>query len=204
MAATESDLLARWTSLVGSGEASLFCWTDLVNRWSEPHRRYHGLAHLVAVLSIVDGLAASDAVRLAAWYHDAVYDPTRSDNEEASAELAESTLPAVGVDPARVAEVSRLVLITKTHQYDVADADAALLCDADLAVLAAPSTAYVGYANAIRAEYAHVPDPEFRAGRTKVLTELLARDRLFGTVAFAAMESAARHNMRAELVLLDT
>lgn len=202
MAAAEFDLLAGWTSLTGSSEGSHLLWTDLINRWSEPHRRHHGLAHLVAVLSLVDGPTSSDAVRLAAWYHDAVYDPTRFDNEECSAELAAATLPTVGVDRATVAEVSRLVLVTRTHQYDAADTDAALLCDADLSILAGPASAYVGYANAIRAEYAHVPDPEFRAGRTKVLTELLGRKRLFGTAAFAALESAARDNMQAELALL--
>lgn len=173
-----------------------------MNRWSEPHRRYHGLAHLVAVLSLVDGPTSSDAVRLAAWYHDAVYDPTRSDNEEVSAELAETTLPPVGVDPATVTEVSRLVLVTKTHQYDAADVAAALLCDADLSVLAAPPTAYVGYVNAVRAEYAQVPDEAFRVGRAAVLRSLLDRPRLFGVLR--DLEEPARRNLTAELALLAT
>lgn len=206
MSAVEPDLLARWTAVVGSGEASRLCWTDLVSRWSEPHRLYHGIAHLVAVLSIVDAHDGAtndgDAVRLAAWYHDAVYDPTRSDNEERSAELSQASLSTLGVEPETAGEVSRLILVTKTHQYDAADADAALLCDADLSILAAPPEAYVRYANAVRGEYAHVSDEAFRTGRTAVLDSLLARDPLFGTTDFAGLEAPARRNMHAELVLL--
>ncbi|MGI8531028.1 MAG: HD domain-containing protein [Geodermatophilaceae bacterium] len=206
MPAVQPDLLARWTSVVGPGEASRGAWTDLVSRWSEPHRHYHGLAHLVAVLSIVDDHASTvddaDPVRLAAWYHDAVYDPTRTDNEERSAGLARTALSPLGLGTATVAEVCRLVMVTKTHRYDAADADAALLCDADLSILAAPPPVYVGYVNAIRAEYAHVPDSEFRVGRADVLTSLLARDRLFGTTGLVALEQPARDNMRAELALL--
>lgn len=205
MSASEPDLLARWTYVVGEGEESRGCWTELISRWCQPHRHYHGLTHLVAVLSIVDSLASTavdaDAVRLAAWYHDAVYDPTRSDNEERSAELADATLPPLGVEPARVAEVRRLVVVTKAHGYDAADANAALLCDADLSILAAPPAAYVAYANAVHAEYAHVSDAAFRAGRAEVLDALLGRERLFSP-AFAALDEPARANMRAELVVL--
>jgi len=141
-------------------------------------------------------------VRLAAWFHDAVCDPRRPDNEERSAGLARTALSPLGLGTATVAEVCRLVMVTKTHRYDAADADAALLCDADLSILAAPPPAYVGYVNAIRAEYAHVPDSEFRVGRADVLTSLLARDRLFGTTGLVALEQPARDNMRAELALL--
>ncbi len=206
MSVADPDLAARWPSVVGTGEASRACWSDLVGRWSEPHRHYHGLAHLVAVLSIVERHTSSatdaDVVRLAAWFHDAVYDPTRPDNEELSAELVAAWLPLLGMDPGRTAEVVRLVLVTKTHRYDAADADAALLCDADLSILAAPPPTYAGYAAAIRAEYAHVPETAFRLGRVDVLRSLLARDPLFGTADFAGLEAPARRNMLTELVLL--
>lgn len=199
-------LLAEWNAVVGDGVGARDAWADLVQRWSEPKRRYHGLAHLVAVLAVIDRHAAvaadPRAVRLAAWFHDAVYDPTRSDNEEASAVLAGQRLTALDVPDALVSEVQRLVRLTVTHRYADSDANAALLCDADLAVLAAPPAAYVGYANAIRTEYGHVPDGEFRAGRAEVLTGLLARERLFGTTALRELEEPARRNIRAELVLL--
>lgn len=199
------DLLSSWTAITGAGGAD--AWADLMARWAEPHRRYHGLAHLTAVLSIVDIHAEAaddpDAVRLAAWLHDAVYDPARSDNEEQSAQLAEQLLPALGQAPQRVTEVARLVRLTATHERAGDDRNAVLLCDADLAVLGSPPAAYVAYANAIRAEYAHVPDDTFRAGRAAVLHRLLERTALFGLPALAALEQPARDNLRAELQLLE-
>ncbi|MFE1792376.1 hypothetical protein ACFW7J_28950, partial [Streptomyces sp. NPDC059525] len=91
----------------------------LLAAWAEPQRRYHTTAHLADVLARVDVLAAHaadpTAVELAAWFHDAVYRPDRSENEERSAALAERALPELGVGPARTAEVARLVRLTVTH-----------------------------------------------------------------------------------------
>jgi predicted metal-dependent HD superfamily phosphohydrolase len=96
-----------------------------------PHRHYHTLAHLAAMLAIV---RPWPVVELAVWFHDAVYDPRATDNEEAS---AERSLPAVGAAPATVAEVARLVRLTATHDPAPGDGAGALLCDADLSILAA-------------------------------------------------------------------
>jgi len=202
------DLLGAWTALVGDSEEAKDSWTHLMGRWSEPHRTYHALTHLAAVLSIVDihaDLAADpDAVRLAAWYHDAVYDPTKPDNEERSAELAEQELAKLEVPEGRVANVARLVRLTATHDVQDGDPDGALLCDADLTVLASPLDAYVFYANAVRQEYSHVDDDTFRAGRAVILRRLLDRPRLFHTEPIrTALEEAARRNVAAELTLLE-
>lgn len=206
MTAHTPDLLAAWTSLVGDGPIAREVWSELIGRWSAPARHYHGLAHLSTVLAVIDAYAdAADdpaAVRLAAWFHDAVYDPTRNDNEEASAVLAGDRLSALNRPADQVAEVQSLIRLTTTHRYEGTDSNAALLCDADLSVLAAPPAAYVGYANLIRAEYAHVPDAAFRTGRAELLRALLGRERLFGTSALRAWEQPARRNLRAELALL--
>ena len=57
------------------------------------------------VLRHVDGLAAyaadADIVRVAAWFHDAVYDADRGDNEVVSAGLAETVLDRLDVDRGR-------------------------------------------------------------------------------------------------------
>lgn len=115
---------------------------NLLARWAEPHRRYHTTAHLTAVLDHIDTLAdhAADpaAVRLAAWFHDAVYRPDRSENEERSAQLAERALTEAGVPEARTAEVARLVRLTVGHDPQPGDTNGEVLCDADLAILAAP------------------------------------------------------------------
>lgn len=179
----------------------------LLARWGEPHRRYHTLAHLTAVLDHVDALAeyAEDvaAVRLAAWFHDAVYLPERSENEERSARLAERALAEAGVPAERVAEVARLVRLTVTHAPADDDRDGQVLCDADLAVLASPPSAYAAYTVAVREEYHFVPNDAFREGRAAVLRQLLALPRLFHTPhGRREWEATARHNLTGELEML--
>ncbi len=205
-----SDLRAGWLRLldragataasaqrVGAGE-------DLMARYDEPRRSYHNRDHLLAVLAEVDELAAgaddADAVRLAAWYHDAVYEPTAGDNEERSAGLAAAGLAALGLADATVAEVARLVRLTRSHQVGADDRNGAVLVDADLAVLARPPVEYAEYAAAVRREYAHLDDAAWRAGRRQVLTALMSRPRLFSTPAGRQrFEMPARANLAAEL-----
>ncbi|MFJ8312147.1 MULTISPECIES: hypothetical protein [unclassified Streptomyces] len=180
---------------------------NLLARWAEPQRRYHDTAHLTAVLDRIDVLERyaddPDLVRLAAWFHDAVYLPDRSENEERSARLAERALPEAGLSAQATAEVARLVRLTVTHAPADGDANGAVLCDADLAILAAAPDAYAAYTAAVREEYAFVPDPAFRAGRADVLRQLLALPRLFRTpYGEREWEAAARANLGAELALL--
>ncbi|MFI7230067.1 metal-dependent phosphohydrolase [Nonomuraea angiospora] len=199
-----------WAVLAGDSPASLATGAELIARWSEPHRRYHTLDHLAAVLAGIAQLAAPGndlvddlpAVLLAAWFHDAVYDGRPGLDEERSAQLAQSRLPSCGVPAARVAEVARLVRLTAAHDTLAAgDRDGAVLCDADLAVLGLPG--YDDYAGRIRQEYAHVPDELFRAGRAEVLRRLLAVPRLYRTGrARELWEERARSNMTRELASL--
>ena len=179
----------------------------LLTRWQEPQRHYHTLTHLTAVLDHVDVLErhAADpaAVRLAAWFHDAVYLPDRSENEERSARLAERALAEAAVPDTRTAEVARLGRLTVTHDPADDDRDGQVLCDADLAILAAPPSAYAAYTAAVRAEYHFVPTDAFRTGRAAVLRQLLDLPRLFRTPYGAAeWEATARYNLRGELELL--
>jgi predicted metal-dependent HD superfamily phosphohydrolase len=180
---------------------------DLLGRWQEPQRRYHTVEHLAAVLDRVDVLEEyardPEAVRLAAWFHDAVYLPDRSENEERSARLAERALAEAGVPDARTAEVARLVRLTVTHDPADDDPDGQVLCDADLAILASPPSAYAAYTTAVRAEYHFVPNDAFRTGRAGILRQLLALPRLFRTPYGAERwEATARYNLTAELEML--
>ncbi|MGY1705570.1 metal-dependent phosphohydrolase [Geodermatophilus sp. SYSU D00697] len=195
-----------WADLTGDSPTARTEWAALVAAWSEPHRRYHDLAHLAAVLGLVgelaDAAADPDAVRLAAWYHDVVYDPRRADNEQVSAQRARAGLRGL-VPEERVEEVVRLVLLTAGHDPAPGDANGAVLCDADLAVLAGPPAAYAAYASAVREEYAHLSDAEFTSGRTAVLEHLLALPQLYRLPAVAPeWTPRARANMAAELSLL--
>ncbi|MFD8149884.1 hypothetical protein ACFY3O_30750 [Streptomyces sp. NPDC001046] len=180
---------------------------NLLARWQEPARRYHTAEHLTAVLDRVDELERyardPDVVRLAAWFHDAVYLPDRSENEERSARLAERALPEAGVPDRKVAEVARLVRLTVTHDPAGDDPDGQVLCDADLAVLASPPSAYAAYTAAVREEYHFVPNAAFRAGRAAILRQLLDLPRLFRTPHGAAeWEATARYNLASELEML--
>ena len=208
------DLRSRWLRALLAARADDSCAIsphryadDLLRRWQEPQRRYHNVEHLAAVLDRIDVLEeyADDpnAVRLAAWFHDAVYLPERSTNEERSARLAERALPEAGVPSATTAEVARLVRLTVTHDPADDDRDGQVLCDADLAILAAPPSAYAAYTAAVREEYHFVPNEAFREGRSAVLRQLLGLPRLFRTPYGAAeWEATARYNLAAELEML--
>jgi predicted metal-dependent HD superfamily phosphohydrolase len=152
------------------------------------------------VLSRIDELGGSDACRLAAWFHDAVYDPNATDNEARSARLAEEVLRGLRVPDVLVAEVARLVELTATHDPDPGDHDGAVLCDADLAVLASGPEEYGRYVEGVRREYQHLDDALFARGRGDVLRRLLARDPLFSTeLGRVEWEARARANVEREL-----
>ncbi|MBT2443670.1 hypothetical protein J7E93_26950 [Streptomyces sp. ISL-36] len=211
----EHDLLQRWTSTLLAARAGREgpdpapYGRNLLARWAEPQRRYHTVEHLRAVLDRIDELASTAAelelVRLAAWFHDAVYRPDRSENEERSATLAEKALTEAGLADREVAEVARLVRLTVTHDPAEGDLNGEVLCDADLAILASGTDTYRGYASAVREEYGFVPDDAFREGRAAVLRQLLSLPRLFRTAhGAAAWEASARRNLERELTTLTT
>jgi predicted metal-dependent HD superfamily phosphohydrolase len=179
----------------------------LIAAYNESSRHYHDLRHLSHVLAAIDLLAGEaddvDAVRLAAWFHDAVYDVRASDNEERSAKLAETALASSSLAPDRVAEVARLVRLTATHGAALDDPNGVVLCDADLAVLAGGPDEYAAYTRAVRVEYAHVPEPDFRRGRAAILQQLLDLPMLYGTARGRRdWEPIARANLIRELHLL--
>jgi predicted metal-dependent HD superfamily phosphohydrolase len=194
-------LLNRWESIM-PGHDALFL--DLLDRWGEEHRRYHGRTHLLAVLEALDLLTEPAdpprTVLLAAWFHDAVYRGVAGQDEEESARLAEVRLSGTGLPPAEVAEVARLVLLTSDHRPEPGDDDGALLCDADLSVLGGEPEAYARYVAAVREDYAHVGDADFAAGRAAVVRHLLELDPLVHSQrARELWLDAARRNLRGEL-----
>jgi predicted metal-dependent HD superfamily phosphohydrolase len=175
----------------------------LEQAYDDPRRGYHDRLHLAEVLARVDELMPDgpdrEAVLLAAWFHDAVYDGG-ADDEERSARLALDVLG--NTDLGR--EVARLVRATAAHRPDDDDLAGQVLCDADLAILAADEARYAAYTDGVRREYAHVPDAEFAAGRAAVLRDLLAKPTLFHTAAARRRwEQRARDNVAAEIARLD-
>lgn len=203
------DLLRVWTDLITRHTADsgvVDVGRRLLAAWSEPHRRYHSVQHLRDILARVDELSAvaddPDAVRLAAWYHDAVY-AGLPDDEDNSARRAEVELSALGVAPQIVDEVARLVRLTVTHDPAPGDHNGEVLSDADLASLAVSGEHYRRNSAAIREEYRHIPDEVFRKGRLQVLAALLQGSAVFRTEpGRRCWEAAARDNMIAEMAAL--
>ena len=178
-------------------------------KYTQPHRAYHNLVHVEDVLLRIEELAPPPehelALALAAWFHDAVYQPDRDDNEERSAYAAYDALEQAGGSPVLMAEVVRLIRLTASHEPDPDDIAGAVLCDADLAILGASRDKYVQYAQAIRQEYVHVPMTEYHAGRTRVLQTFLAREHIYSTpYGREHWDAAARENIDAEIACFTT
>jgi predicted metal-dependent HD superfamily phosphohydrolase len=175
----------------------------LIAAYTGPGRHYHNLAHIedcLAALARIDNLSERDREILteAIWWHDVVYDATRADNEELSAQLAEQHVRS---DIAK--EVGRLIRLTKTHDVKAGDYLGAILISIDLSILGAEPARYDAYAAAIRQEFVHVPEPDYRAGRARVLGHFAARPVIFPDAAFAAKyDRQARANLARELASL--
>ena len=202
-----ADLERWWQADVGTGRPARTALEALLSRYREPQRRYHGERHVthvrrdVAALLVEPSVAGEVldpiAVRLAAWYHDAIYDTRSATNEADSADLAERELVGLGITAERIVHVRTLVLSTAHHRP--ASPDEAALLDADLAVLGADPAAYSAYVAGVRWEYRHVSDGDWQVGRTTVLQSFLDRDRIFHTAPMLTRNVIARANLTAEL-----
>jgi len=171
----------------------------LVQRYSEPARRYHTLQHLDACLAHLTGLRPlaqqPDEIALALWFHDAVYEIGGTTNEAQSAAWARQALEAAGAKADRVGRVHALVMVT-CHAEAPQTRDQEILLDVDLSILGAREAVFDAYETQIRAEYAAVPQALFQARRKRILGEFLARPRIYHTDQFhARMESQARANL---------
>lgn len=186
----------------------------LLDRWNTGERHHHTVRHVVDVLARVEELSGEthhpDLVRLAAWYHGAVfstaaikaYARAAGEDKEASAHLAIEELGALGV-PADVTDrIAFLILNLKRHDAPKDDIDAQALCDADLGAIADDPQKYRAYREGVRKEFAHIPLRHYLEGRTRVIERLLSRKRLFASPMAREWEDTARQNLGAELARL--
>ncbi|WP_296665534.1 hypothetical protein [Demequina sp.] len=187
----------------------------LLRRWESPARHFHDTRHLVELLTRVDELQQETrlphCVRLAAWYHGAVfasdsesaYAERGGEDEDASAEYARMELRDLGLPDAKIDAVTQMVQGLARHDTAPTSMDAAVLSDADLAILAADPQRYKAYLHDVREEYADIPDEHFMRSRRAIVGKLLARNRLYTSPLGASWESQARQNLGAECVRLD-
>ncbi|MBE9137183.1 N-methyl-D-aspartate receptor NMDAR2C subunit [Nodosilinea sp. LEGE 07088] len=167
--------------------------------YREPTRHYHSQHHITDCLRQLDRVRHlaehPAAIAIAIWFHDAVYNPRRTDNEALSAQWASEYLTSVGVDPGLVASISTMILATKTHASTNSDID--LMLDIDLSILGADPEHFEAYDRAIRQEYAWVPEAQYRAARRNRLSSFLTRDAIFTTREFRQRyERQAQENLR--------
>ena len=179
---------------------------SLIARWSEPHRRYHTLQHLRECLDLFERHRAlaepRGEVAIALWFHDAVYDTGRHDNEAASAAWARRVLLEAGADAAVADRVHALIMATR-HSEVPGTSDARLLVDIDLAILGAEPARFAEYERQIRDEYGFVPEAVFRDKRAAILRGFLARPELFSTPACAdRLAAPARANLARAIAAL--
>ena len=210
-------LMRAWDSLL-PGHTAL--GENLLERYEQPHRKYHTSVHLSEMLTALKTLykrhhtATPRAVLLAAWFHDAVYEANPGEDEAASADLARTALTPLAstgsLTNREVTAIAHLIELTASHQLAdgieeytsgaLTRADAAFFLDADLAILAADSPRYTRYVAGVRAEYAHYAPDAFTRGRAAILQGFLNRTAIYASdTAHLLWDAPARLNLRTEL-----
>lgn len=198
--------MARWQTVwreLGAADANNELFQRLVTCYSESHRKYHTMQHLqecFALLDRVRSYAEQPAeVELALWFHDAIYNTRKSDNEKRSAEWASESAIAGGLSDEQASRIFELVMATKHNALPVG-LDAEVLVDVDLGILGAESARFDEYEIQVRQEYAWVPEFLYRRERRKVLQEFAKRASIYSTKYFRdEFESRARDNLARSL-----
>ncbi len=206
VAAPEPELELAWQRHVGDDRRLL---DALLSRHREKQRRYHTAIHVAWVIRHIEELAVEehvdhlDEVVAAAFYHDAVNEPTHPANERASARLARRDLATLGWSDERAERVASMIEATALGASDTPTGDTAILLDADLAILGADPAAYSDYVASVRAEFRHLDDDEWRIGRASVLSGFVDRPAIYSTLTGRSLwEQRARANLAAELAAL--
>jgi predicted metal-dependent HD superfamily phosphohydrolase len=202
MTTLEQSWARAWSGmgLAGNGQEIR---QRLLAAWSEPHRKYHTLQHLsecVVALEQVKTLTPHIAeIEFALWFHDAVYDVKRSDNEVRSAEWAGSTLENAGATMESANLVHDLVMVTK-HDGLPRTLDEQILLDVDLSILGADEQRFAEFESQVREEYSFVPGFLFRMKRKSILRTFLEREHIYSTPHFRErLEDTARRNLEAAI-----
>lgn len=205
----EMTSLARWQSLwreLGASDSDDELFRRLVACYSEPHRKYHTMQHLEECFAHLENVRSfaehAGEVELALWFHDAIYDTKKKDNEERSAEWARDSALSAGLTVDQASRIYELVMTTM-HSAVPLGRDAAVAVDIDLGILGSDAARFDEYEVQVREEYSWVPGPLYRAGRRKILQEFANRENIYSTDYFRAKcEAGARDNIARSLARL--
>jgi len=179
-------------------------FADIVLYYGESGRYYHNLTHIEQVLATIDEFKqlANDypAIQLAAWFHDIIYNTRTPDNEVQSAVHAEAVLTNLSIPAETIHKVNQMILATAKHLNPTGDPDTAILLDADLAIFGSEPADYERYAEAVRKEYGHIPEANYRLARIKVLNRFLERPQIYHTPPLhEQLEEKAKENLLEEI-----
>jgi len=203
------DLKNSWTKL-----ASKYCkdveliedyWNEIKSHYTSEKRCYHNLNHIENLLQQAEmyqkQLHDYDLLCFSIWYHDSIYNPTKSNNEEKSADLAQVRLEKFTLNAFQIETIKTLILSTKKHEVlSINNIDNAYFLDFDLSILGADWQTYQAYSRAIRKEYSIYPDVVYKKSRKKVLLNFLLRDNLYFSETYQNLfETQARKNLNREI-----
>jgi len=188
-------------------EEAVELFKKIAEQYQSENRLYHNLDHIENLLNFLNQqkqqINNQDAIKLAAWFHDVVYNTEAKDNEEQSAEYAQNHLKQLGISEETLQQVITLIMATKKHEIVENNPDSAIFLDGDLAILGSNNEEYDQYAAKIRQEYAWVPDDQYKTGRKKVLEDFLNRPRIYFTEeANQTLGQQARKNLEREIKTL--
>lgn len=179
------------------------CWNEIKSNYTKAHRHYHTLSHLENLsqhlFDIKSKINNWNLILFSIYYHDIIYNPVKSNNEEQSADLAKQRMTKLGISPKEIELCKNQILATKAHSISN-DTDTNYLLDADLSILGGDSETYNTYCKNIRKEYFIYPDFLYKRGRKKVIRYFLSMERIYKTdIFFNKYESKAKDNLKMEL-----
>ncbi|MDZ7880313.1 MAG: hypothetical protein U5L45_21735 [Saprospiraceae bacterium] len=178
-------------------------FTDLLNDYTSEKRHYHDLSHINNLLTLLEEnkfrVLDEDTLFFAIWFHDAIYNTWKDNNEAKSADYADEVLRQTDMHPSRMKKIVKYINATKTHTAD-GDHDLELFLDFDLSILGAESSIYDVYTRQIRVEFSMYPNFIYNRGRRKAMRQLIERPYIYQTDEFRRrLEAQARENIQREL-----
>lgn len=179
----------------------------LQNLYSERHRFYHNLEHIKFLLALFQAFESElndkQAIFFSIWFHDAIYEPQKNDNEKQSAKLACEELKKLSLPEEKISKIEKLILATEKHSAENINADGKFFLDFDLAILGAEDDIYDEYKNAIRSEYSFVPEMIYKTERKRIMQNFLKREFVYFTKTMREnFEEKARRNIEREILEL--
>jgi predicted metal-dependent HD superfamily phosphohydrolase len=178
-------------------------WSEIETNYSNKKRHYHTLTHLENLLQQLVAVKTTiknwDTVLFTLYYHDIIYNPLKTNNEEKSAEFTENRMRLIAAPQPIIENCIGQILATKKH-FLSADNDTNIFTDADLSILGQPWPVYEKYYKQVRKEYALYPNLIYNPGRKKVLQHFLQMQQIFKTdYFFECFEAQAKENIEREL-----